>query len=72
MAEKAKKSYTLHYGGKKFDLGDDDRGILDSYDGSSSGTIKVNLDNGNWLTLVIGPGIPIALTETPVHGAQVW
>lgn len=65
-----KKRYTLHYGGETFDLGDSDRGLLDEYDGTP-GVIRLNLDSKGWLTLALGPGIPIAIEEKPVRPARM-
>lgn len=61
----AKKNYTLHYGGETFNLGEDHGNLLDEYRGGA-GTIKLNLGSRGWLTIAVGPGIPIAVTERDV------
>ena len=65
-----KKKYTLHYGGETFDLGDSHGDLLDEYRGEA-GTIKLNLGARGRLTIAIGPGIPIALTERDVKAGRV-
>jgi len=63
MSETTKR-YVLHYGGEKFNLRD--KGLLDDYDGGS-GTISVHLENGDWITIAVGDGIPIAIVEQTVR-----
>lgn len=64
-------TYTLHYGGQKFNLPESQKGVLDEWEGGE-GIIKLNLDNGTWLTIVVGPGIPIALVESEGEVAHVY
>jgi len=52
----------LHYGGQIFDVADSVKG---SDLTASEGTIMVRTDDGGFLTLVTGPGIPIALYAPP-------
>lgn len=68
MAEKRK--FKLHYAGQEFELSNGD--LLDGVDLGSPGTLKVNLGNGDWLTIAVGPGIPIAITEKAVRPMQVF
>lgn len=68
MAEKRK--FTLHYGGQEFDLPESQTDVLDNYRGEA-GTVKMNLGNGSWLTIALGPGIPIALSERETRPTTV-
>lgn len=57
----------LHYGGETFSLPDKHAGLLDDYNGEP-GTIKVNLGDGKWLQLAVGPGIPVLIESVkPGH-----
>lgn len=56
------KRYTLIYGGREFDLGDSDYEILDKPH-ETPGSIKMNLGDRGWLTIAVGPAIPIAIIE---------
>lgn len=60
----ANPTRTLHYGNQTFDCSAYDGNPLDKYDGAA-GTMKLNLGAGRWLTVVVGPGIPIAVLEEP-------
>lgn len=53
----------LHYAGKEFSLPDNRADVLADYTGEA-GTIKINLGEGKWLELAVGPGIPIAVEST--------
>lgn len=64
------KKFTLHYGGKEFAVPRGD--LLDEVDLESPGTLKVNLGDGGWLTIAVGPGVPIAIAETVVQPTYVY
>ncbi|MGD8168549.1 hypothetical protein ACEXOS_015110 [Herbiconiux sp. P16] len=63
-----KKRYVLYYGGQKFPLRN--KGLLDGYEGGS-GTLKVHLETGDWITITVGDGIPVAVVEETVKPAKV-
>ena len=65
-----KMKYLLHYGGDVFELPERQKDVLDEI-GDGTGTIKLNLGDGDWLTLVTGPGIPIALEERVVARTMI-
>jgi hypothetical protein len=54
--------YTLIYGGREFNLGDSDHGILKEPH-HTEGTLRMNLGKRGWLTIATGPNIPIAIIE---------
>jgi hypothetical protein len=56
----AKERAVLHYGGETFDIPAKQADMLSGYRGEK-GSITLNLGDGKWLTLAIGPGIPIAI-----------
>lgn len=56
--------WKLRYAGEEFALEESDGDPLDDYDGKA-GTLKLNLGHDKWLTITVGPGIPIAVTKTP-------
>jgi hypothetical protein len=65
-----KKKLVLHYGGATFDLPESQHDALKDL-GDEMGTLKLNLGEGKWLTIVHGPGIPIALAESVERPARV-
>jgi len=54
----------LHYGGQTFKLPADQADALNEI-GDGTGSLKLNLGGGKWLTIVVGPGISIALEVVP-------
>jgi len=62
MAE-SEDRWILHYGGQDFDITEYGGDPLREYDGTSSGTLQMNLGSKGWLTIALGPGIPIAVTR---------
>jgi hypothetical protein len=60
------KKYVLHYGGQEYELA----GKLEIGEGSpnlaSTGALTVALVGDGSLSIVTGPGIPIAVVESPV------
>lgn len=57
------KTVTLFYAGKEFKLPGNQAELLDSF-GSETGTARLNMGDGKWLTIVVGPGIPAAIIES--------
>lgn len=57
------KTVTLYYGGEKFSLPESHAKVLRDMDPDETGTLRMNLENGTWLTIVYGPSIPLALLE---------
>ena len=66
----AKGKFLLHYGEKTYSIANDD--VLGDIAGDKTvGTIKLRLSDRRWLTIVTGPGIPIAIEEAPSESDQV-
>lgn len=63
------KKVTLFYAGQAFNLPESQADILRGR-GDETGTVKLDLGDGTWLTVVLGPGIPAALIEEPVRPAR--
>lgn len=60
------KRYTLLYDGQEIQLGERDPGVFDGYDGQP-GVLRLDLGDDVFLTLAVGPGIPLAVYESPHH-----
>ncbi len=57
------KRVELHYGGQVYQLPE---GQADALDGEhdTTGSVKLNLGDDKWLTIILGPGIPAAISES--------
>ncbi|MFL2001448.1 hypothetical protein [Microbacterium sp. A1-JK] len=64
------KTVRLHYGGEVYALPESQADFLDEYSGEA-GLIKLNLGAGKWLTIAVGPGIPVLIEESPRRAARV-
>lgn len=52
----------VHYLGQTFSLPDDQAEVLKEAEGSA-GFVELRKNNGGWLRLAVGPGIPIAVEQ---------
>lgn len=64
------KRYTLHYAGLTFDLPAEHKDFILEL-GDRHGAVEVPLMKNKSVTVVYGPGIPIAVVEEPKPTARV-